>query len=448
MSYLSVFVQYHAAFGSRCRVPRTAFEPTPKSTPRSSCRADPADGAPGSTPADRKQLLAASSRPRTANAGRCSTTCLTDSCHSAERISEALVEAGIDPDRRPQTLAVGEWLRLLERPRTDWSRSARPYGQRAMTPAACRCRPAASHRSSGSHRPSSISAWRSSAGARTASTSPHSVMVLLELADRLSLAPAAGPLTRSTSMGSTPAPTGWTTSSCGRWPASARRSARAGRDRAGRRPGWPPGSTSGSPLPPGWPAAAERCRGDHRWRPRGVGRDADDPRAARGSPSRLGSDVPFFLAGGAALVEGRGEAVSPLTGVVGEPPGAPARHAAAGDPHARGLRRLGRGSHRPAAARSGQPCTSPRSCVPDSARGRWSIGPGSWRSPTTWSRPRRRSSRGWSASPSAFPPARQAGRPIGLGADAVGSLSFRYGGRHGRRRGEGSDRRRGDPDSR
>ncbi len=35
----------------------------------------------------------------------------------------------------------------------------------------------------------------------------------------------------------------------------------------------------------------------------------------------LGSDVPFFLAGGAALVTGRGESVVPLRGVVGEPPG-------------------------------------------------------------------------------------------------------------------------------
>ena len=31
-----------------------------------------------------------------------------------KRVTEALATAGIDPDRRPQTLAVGEWLALRE----------------------------------------------------------------------------------------------------------------------------------------------------------------------------------------------------------------------------------------------------------------------------------------------------------------------------------------------
>jgi len=45
--------------------------------------------------------------------------------------------------------------------------------------------------------------------------------------------------------------------------------------------------------------------------------DADRQEAA----ARLGSDVPFFLAGGPALIEGRGELVTPLRGVSGDSPG-------------------------------------------------------------------------------------------------------------------------------
>jgi 4-diphosphocytidyl-2-C-methyl-D-erythritol kinase len=37
--------------------------------------------------------------------------------------------------------------------------------------------------------------------------------------------------------------------------------------------------------------------------------------------ARVGSDVPFFFAGGPAVVEGRGERVTPLPGPRGEPPG-------------------------------------------------------------------------------------------------------------------------------
>lgn len=46
--------------------------------------------------------------------------------------------------------------------------------------------------------------------------------------------------------------------------------------------------------------------------------DLDDRRRVEAT---TGSDVPFFLVGGPALVQGRGERVEPLAGLVGDPPG-------------------------------------------------------------------------------------------------------------------------------
>lgn len=46
-----------------------------------------------------------------------------------------------------------------------------------------------------------------------------------------------------------------------------------------------------------------------------------DRQARLRAAAAVGSDVPFFLAGGPALVEGRGEKVTPLAGIVGAPPG-------------------------------------------------------------------------------------------------------------------------------
>jgi 4-diphosphocytidyl-2-C-methyl-D-erythritol kinase len=49
-----------------------------------------------------------------------------------------------------------------------------------------------------------------------------------------------------------------------------------------------------------------------------------DPEIAalrRSVAARVGSDVPFFLAGGPALIEGRGERVTPLAPIKGVPPG-------------------------------------------------------------------------------------------------------------------------------
>ena len=69
------------------------------------------------------------------------------------RVAAALAAAGIAPERRPQTLAVGEWLRLLEAlgplgPDRRGRPAAPMTGRRPI-------RPAASARSSGSPRPSS-----------------------------------------------------------------------------------------------------------------------------------------------------------------------------------------------------------------------------------------------------------------------------------------------------
>ena len=142
----------------------------------------------------------------------------------------------------------------------------------------------------------------------------HSVFVPLALADRLSLAPAGrrraadtlhvdGPRHRARS----------TTTSC----CAAIAAARAA---VGEGPGRPADAAARGPAReahPGRGRARRRLvrRGRRvRRRARGVGRRAG--RVDAGPPARrgraVGSDVPFFLAGGPALVEGRGERVTPL----------------------------------------------------------------------------------------------------------------------------------------
>ena len=147
----------------------------------------------------------------------------------------------------------------------------------------------------------------------------HSVMVRLGLADRLSLASAAGPA-------DTLHVTGFDT---GRPEDDLVLRAVAGaREAVGA--GW---SGSGGPPPPlaarldkRIPVAAGLAGGS-----------SDAAAALDGALEawaatltiherlrvavRLGSDVPFFLADGTALVEGRGETVTPLRGVLGDPPG-------------------------------------------------------------------------------------------------------------------------------
>jgi 16S rRNA (adenine1518-N6/adenine1519-N6)-dimethyltransferase len=113
MSYLSVFVQYHARVRIALRVPPSAFEPEPavgsavivaEPFPLDD-RLDPdeEDGlwrlVQAAFRERRKMLHNVLARQLPVNAGR---------------VAAALATAGIDPDRRPQTLAVGEWLALRE----------------------------------------------------------------------------------------------------------------------------------------------------------------------------------------------------------------------------------------------------------------------------------------------------------------------------------------------
>ena len=112
MSYLSAFVQYHAVVRVAVRVPPEAFEPAPKvssavvvlepraSTPLTSDRE-----------ADLWRLVQAGFRERRKMLRNVLPRQLP---HLGERLDAALDRVGIDGDRRPQTLSVEDWIRLLE----------------------------------------------------------------------------------------------------------------------------------------------------------------------------------------------------------------------------------------------------------------------------------------------------------------------------------------------
>jgi 16S rRNA (adenine1518-N6/adenine1519-N6)-dimethyltransferase len=110
MSYLSVFVQYHAGVHVARVVPASAFEPAPEV--ESAVLAGETQDRRLDTGAEEQlwRLVQAGFRERRKmlhnvlprqlpNLGR-------------ERITAALEAAGIATDRRPQTLSVGDWLAL------------------------------------------------------------------------------------------------------------------------------------------------------------------------------------------------------------------------------------------------------------------------------------------------------------------------------------------------
>jgi len=147
----------------------------------------------------------------------------------------------------------------------------------------------------------------------------HSVMVPLGLADRLSFAPAAGGADSLHVVGGQDGTTALDPAGYGSvllGIAEARRVVGRGADtfalaaRLEKRipvaAGLAGGSSDGAAAIDG---AIEAWRAEVA--------DADRRRAA----AATGSDVPFFLAGGPALVEGRGERVRPLGGFAGPAPG-------------------------------------------------------------------------------------------------------------------------------
>jgi 4-diphosphocytidyl-2-C-methyl-D-erythritol kinase len=100
----------------------------------------------------------------------------------------------------------------------------------------------------------------------------------------------------------------------------------AARDAIGAGPGRPPTPPLAARLEKRIPVAAGLGGGSsdaaaafegalEAW---GAGADLDSARRLAAAAG-VGSDVPFFLAGGPALVEGRGERVTPLAGVHGHP---------------------------------------------------------------------------------------------------------------------------------
>jgi 16S rRNA (adenine1518-N6/adenine1519-N6)-dimethyltransferase len=122
MSYLSVFVQYHATVEIALRVPPEAFEPAPK-VASAVVRLEPRKQL--ALPAAREPalwgLLHAGFRERR----KMLRNVLARQLHAGEdgtsgpllgqeRVDRALATAGIAGDRRPQTLSVDDWLRLLD----------------------------------------------------------------------------------------------------------------------------------------------------------------------------------------------------------------------------------------------------------------------------------------------------------------------------------------------
>jgi len=122
MSYLSVFVQYHATVRIALRVPPEAFEPAPKVASAVIVLEPRAQTALG---ADREPRLWALVQAGFRERRKMLRNVLARQLRSGEdgasgplvgqdRVDAALGAANIAGDRRPQTLGVDDWIRLLD----------------------------------------------------------------------------------------------------------------------------------------------------------------------------------------------------------------------------------------------------------------------------------------------------------------------------------------------
>jgi len=113
MSYLSVFVQYHARVRVAFRVPPEAFEPEP-AVDSAVIVVEPFDDDDRLSAEEEDQLwrlVQAAFRERRKMLHNVLARQLP---FDSARVAAALETAGIAADRRPQTVAVGEWLALKD----------------------------------------------------------------------------------------------------------------------------------------------------------------------------------------------------------------------------------------------------------------------------------------------------------------------------------------------
>jgi 16S rRNA (adenine1518-N6/adenine1519-N6)-dimethyltransferase len=112
MSYLSVFVQYHAAVHVARIVPADAFEPAPKVESAVLV----GEVGPRRLPPEREdelwRLVQAGFRERRKMLHNVLPRQLSHI--SRARFDAALAKVGVDADRRPQTVTVEEWMTLLD----------------------------------------------------------------------------------------------------------------------------------------------------------------------------------------------------------------------------------------------------------------------------------------------------------------------------------------------